>query len=367
MPSPWSFNYRLSLMALGLLLALSCPLSAAADKTKHHSKKTKKLDENNESPKITSAHYRIYLGDGTQSTQDLLLRTLTTAQVVFVGESHDDPVAHYLERFLLEKLHDQAQQQSSDIALSLEMFERDVQGIVDEYLTDLITEKHFLASSRPWKNYNKDYRPLIEYAKEHQLEVIAANAPRRYVNRVGRLGRHSLKLIPNGSRRGLPPLPYGRASTKYRAKFQAIISEMHSPPTKTDHKKDSKKHPHPKPTPSKEKLKEKSLKQPSFDMEKALDAQSLWDATMAYSICERLNRSPHLRIMHVNGSFHTSDRLGICDHLKCYRPNTSFVVVTIIPHEGFPKFDPKKMNGKGDFVIVTDASLPRSYVSKFKK
>ena len=86
---------------------------------------------------------------------------------------------------------------------------------------------------------------------------------------------------------------------------------------------------------------------------------------MAYSIAEHLLRSPRSQVVHVNGSFHTEKRLGIPEHLQRYRPGTSMLVVTILPDKSFPKFTPKKMLNGGDFVIVTDSSLPRSYKSSF--
>ena len=109
-----------------------------------------------------------------------------------MGEQHDDAVAHFLQ---LQIFKAAVEKYSKDrkVALSLEMFERDVQTVVDEYLKNLISETHFLASSRPWGNYKTDYRPLVELAKEKNLPVIAANAPRRYVNMVTRLGRDSLE------------------------------------------------------------------------------------------------------------------------------------------------------------------------------
>src|SRR3954467_8455063 len=84
----------------------------------------------------------------------------------------------------------------------MEMFERDVQIVLDEYLSDLITEQHFLASSRPWGNYKTDYRPLVELAKEKHLDVIAANAPRRYVNMVSRADEIRSTLYPGRQRIG---------------------------------------------------------------------------------------------------------------------------------------------------------------------
>lgn len=68
------------------------------------------------------------------------------------------------------------------------MFERDVQEVMDEYLTGCIRQQDMLQDSRPWPNYLSDYAPLVELAKANSIPVIAANAPRRYVGMVGRGG-----------------------------------------------------------------------------------------------------------------------------------------------------------------------------------
>jgi uncharacterized iron-regulated protein len=110
---------------------------------------------------------------------------------------------------------------SRKAVLSLEMFERDVQTVINEYLKNQITETHFLAASRPWANYKTDYRPLVEFAKEKNLEVVAANAPRRYVNMVTRLGRASLDLLSPKQSDGLR-----RFLTARQAKRTAINSTI---------------------------------------------------------------------------------------------------------------------------------------------
>src|SRR5262249_62254376 len=94
-----------------------------------------------------------------------------------------------------------------------------------------------------------------------------------------------------------------------------------------------------------------------------VEAQSLWDATMAYTIAEHLLRRPRAQVIHVNGSFHSEQRMGIPEHLLRYRPGTSLLVVTILPHNSFPKFDVAELADRCDFVIVTDPSLPRSFQS----
>jgi uncharacterized iron-regulated protein len=228
----------------------------------------------------------------------------------------------------LRRLEEQILRQSwePNLALSMEMFERDVQYVLDEYLTGFITQEHLVASGRAWKNYATDYRPLIEFAREKKMTVLAANAPRRYVNRVSRLGAASLAEIEPEGRQFLPPLPYAPASENYGAKFERTMKE---------HQDEGR-------PPSAESI------------ARGLEAQSLWDASMAYSIAEFLTSHPGKRVIHVNGSFHTAERLGTVEHLLRYRPGTSVVVVTMVSEASFPNFDTKTMNGQGDFVVVTD-------------
>lgn len=271
--------------------------------------------------------YRVYRGDGTPATLEQLVAESKAATVTFLGELHDDPVAHYLEEQILRRGWE------PNLALSLEMFERDVQYVVDEYLAGLITEDHLRSSGRAWKNYKTDYKPLVEFAKEKKMTVMAANAPRRYVNRVSRLGAASLEALEPEAKQFLPPLPYAKASPDYAAKFAKEMDE---------HRENGS-------APSPEAA------------SRSLEAQSLWDAGMAYSIANFLTRNPGGRVLHVNGSFHTAQRLGTVEQLLRYRPQTSIVVVTMISDAGFPSFKTETMSNQGTFVIVTDPKLPRSY------
>ena len=310
---------------------------------------------------ISDRHYRVYDAKGNPAALDSVLQRMQAVDVVFLGESHDDPVAHFLQANLLRQCQEQGCCHSGPLpprplALALEMFERDVQPVVDEYLTGLITEKAFRDSSRPWNNYEKDYRPLVEYARTHKLAVIAANAPRRYVNRVSRLGAAALLAIPNPGRRGLPPLPYGAASPAYAAKFNDLMKK-HTPTKPEKPKQDASKPPTVPPAGKTAPAK----KEPHAGH--GIEAQSLWDATMAYSLADFLLKSPRARVIHVNGSFHSEKRMGIPEHLLRYRPGTSLLVVTMVAHKCFPKFDVGDLADAGDFVIVTDPALPRSFAS----
>tara|TARA_B100001123_G_scaffold373863_1_gene438749 strand:- start:700 stop:1788 length:1089 start_codon:yes stop_codon:yes gene_type:complete len=304
---------------------------------------------------LTLAHYRVFDSQGNPLTLHDLTAHIKNTDVTFLGETHTDVVAHYLEAILLEMTWDQSQ------TLSLEMFETDVQYVLDEYLAGLISEEHFIKSGRSWDNYGSDYRTMIEFSKKKGIPVLAANAPRRYVNMVRRLGEESLLSLSAGALRFLPPLPYATATQDYENKFRAIMSSYHSMVPKVSNTEEdiNSEDEGPNNQLDKERITEDSgMDEETF--QKMLGAQNLWDASMAWSIASHLNKHPQSRILHVNGNFHTDYKLGIPEHLKNYLPDVTMLVVTIVPSYEFPYFS-DAMEGLGDFIIVTDANLPPSY------
>jgi len=100
---------------------------------------------------------------------------------------------------------------------------------------------------------------------------------------------------------------------------------------------------------------------PSID--NMLDSQSLWDATMAYAISEYLKGHPGAQIMHVVGSFHVQTGTGIPEHLARYAPQARMLIVTVEPSEDVTQFDRDEDTDLGDFVILSDESLPRTFDS----
>lgn len=273
------------------------------------------------------ANYRVFDAQGNPSDLNKILAAIGQADVVFLGEQHDDATAHALQMQIFKAAVEKYGGERK-AALSLEMFERDVQIVVNEYLSNLISENHFLLSSRAWNNYKQDYRPLVEFAKLQKLPVIAANAPRRYVNMVSRGGRETLNQLSPEAKKWLAPLPYNQASETYANKFKALMGG--SPESQ-------------------------------MGINKILDSQTLWDATMAYSIAEYLKENKKALVVHLNGAFHTENRLGTAEQLLKFRPKAKFVVVTMRYENEFTKFDTAKHANLGDFVILTDAKVPRSF------
>ncbi len=312
--------------------------------------------------------YRIFTGYGVPATMKDIAAAMRQSQVVFVGETHDDPTAHMMEFELLKKAveissdveaGDGAQAgaeaaQGRKVALSLEFFQNDVQRIVDEYLAGLITEKAFLTDSRPWPRYKTDYRPLVEFAKENGLAVIASNAPRRYTNRVTRLGRESLGELDLDARRFLPPLPYGEPSTAYRDQWiQTIMEVMEEEQMKCG------KPIEPEPVEDGEDAGEANHAPPAGahgNMGNQLHSQVLWDASMAYRVNEHLVANPDELVLHMVGSFHVARGTGTPEHLEAYRPGTSSMIVMIRAVENVETFEQAPSETWGDFVIQTEVS-----------
>lgn len=85
-----------------------------------------------------------------------MLDGLKEYQVIFFGEFHDSQPIHDAELDVLKGLHDL---HGDKLVLSMEMFERDVQTTMDDYLAGTLSEELFLSQSRPWPQYMTAYKP----------------------------------------------------------------------------------------------------------------------------------------------------------------------------------------------------------------
>ncbi len=287
---------------------------------------------------LSEKHYRIYsVKLNKEVTLADIAAEMNRYDVLFFGEEHNDSVAHYLQHKMLETLH---QSFSNRVTLSMEMFDRDVQTVMNEYLKGDIREKNFTKDARVWSNY-KDYRPLIEFAKNNKLDIICANAPSRYTNLAGRKGQEALMGLSDDSKKNFAPLPYRVADGKYYEKLMMMSS--HHAPTATD---SVSKTLHPK------------MAMGGFNL---ITAQSLWDATMAYSIAQYLKKHKGNKVLQVNGRFHSDEGFAIVTQLKLYEPSLRSLIISSGTDDSFPNIDWSKHAPLGDFIIITDPTVPRTY------
>jgi uncharacterized iron-regulated protein len=285
---------------------------------------------------LTEKNYRIYdTRLGKEVKLEDIVESMAQNNVLIYGEEHNDSVTHFLQNKLLSMLFARF---GPDVALSMEMFDRDVQAVMNEYLQGFIREKNFKKDARTWSNY-RDYRPMVEFAKEKKLSVICANAPSRYTNMAGRLGQESLQKLPRQTQQWLAPLPYDTAAGAYYEKLTGL--SLHAPATVDTAKK-----------------KMPVMNMGNFNL---VVAQSLWDATMAYSIASFWKANKKKKIFQLNGRFHSDERFAIVTQLSKYAPKAKVIVISSASDENFPNIRWSDYQKEGDYVIITDPSVPRTY------
>lgn len=268
-------------------------------------------------------HYKIYNTHTKKiAAIDEIVNDLNNADVLFFGEEHNDSTGHQLEYLLLQKI---AAKYPGKIALSMEMFETDCQNVLNEYLRGLIREKNFKTDARAWSNY-KDYRPLIEFAKNNHIPVVAANAPARYTNMANRLGLKSLEQLNNIGKSYLPPLPIDTATGAYYEKFKEIMGGHGSMPGM-----------------------------------QLYQAQNLWDATMGWSIAQFLKEHHDYKILQLNGGFHSEEKLGAAAQLLHYDHKARILNIAVYADDSFANPDWSKFSKLGDYIILTDPKLPKTF------
>jgi len=263
--------------------------------------------------------FRVYAGAESR-TLDQMLDDLAKADIVVIGENHDHKLGHELELAIFKGVH----ARKPKTALSLEMFERDVQPILDEYLAGHITESHFLQSARPWPTYKTDYAPMVEHARANKLPVIASNAPRRYVNIVSRKSQSALADLPHASKQNLAPLPF---SMEIPPGYDLMLTNLFQ----GNHGQNPNMPP----------------------VENMKQSQALWDATMADSIVRFQRKNRGWTIVQVNGAGHSDHRYGLVDRLQKANPRLKIKTVTIKPEPAYPTLPTAKYNGIADYLILT--------------
>nr|WP_317042462.1 ChaN family lipoprotein [Pontibacter flavimaris] len=148
--------------------------------------------------------YQLFTAEGKSIQYGKMLKELEEAEVILFGEQHNDPIAHWLQLEVAKDLHRENPQK---FAIGAEMFEADVQLVLDEYLAGQAPEKNFEQEARPWPNYATDYRPVVRFAKEQRIPFIATNVPRRYAAMVSGGSLSALEGISQEARKYIAPLP----------------------------------------------------------------------------------------------------------------------------------------------------------------
>ena len=255
---------------------------------------------------------------------EVMLADIAAADVVLVGEQHDDPNTHRLEAAILEGLR----QRRAAPVLSLEMFERDVQAGIDAYLAGSASEEATLAAARPWPRYKTDYRPLVELAKANGWPVIAANVPRRIAASVARGGRAALDTLTDADRAWVA----ADLQCPLDGYFDRFAASMAS---------------HPAPNASPDDARAMS--------ERYYWSQCVKDETMADAIAAAVaRRTAAGPVVHYNGAFHSDFGLGTAERVRRRLPGKRVVILSILPVSDLDRLAPAGEDlRRADYLVYT--------------
>jgi uncharacterized iron-regulated protein len=264
--------------------------------------------------------YALFDAKGKKISYEKLIQISAKADVVLFGELHNNTFAHWLELQVLKDLH----KSGENVAVGMEMFETDDQLVIDEYVAKLIEEKQFIKEAKFWDNYKSDYRPLVEFARVNNLNLVATNVPRRYANLVYRKGLASLDSLPSEAKSMIVPLPL------------AVDYSM----------------------PNYKSMMEGMSQHGSGTAENLVASQALKDATMAHSIL-KYHKEGQL-FYHVNGSYHSQDYQGIVTYLKKTKPDLNIVTIHIVEQEAIKDLEKANTN-RADFTFCIVDDMIKSY------
>ena len=278
-------------------------------------------------------------GPGAFTDFESMVAQVVQADVVFVGEQHDDPNTHRLEAAVLEGIA----RRGRSAVVSLEMFERDVQEPLEHFLMGHMTEADFLQASRPWPRYATDYKRLVDFAIEKEWPVIAANVPRSIASEVAKGGLEVLKGKSDADRRLFAVDLQCPTDDEYFRRFGQAMGSHPAPGAEGEEARRT--------------------------LERYYFAQCVKDETMAESIAQShaasraaspgkpatlANGVPSAPvIVHYNGAFHSDYRLGTAARVIRRLPQAKVVVISVKPVADLDKLTPDADKALGDFVVYT--------------
>ncbi|AZQ60891.1 iron-regulated protein [Flammeovirga pectinis] len=270
--------------------------------------------------------YQIFDKDGKEVTFEEMSKALSTYDVVFFGELHNNPIAHWLQFELSQSL---AKAKDNNIVFGAEMFEKDNQMVLDEYLQGFIKEKTMMKDGKAWDNHSTDYAPLVNFAKENNIPFIATNVPRRYASMVSKKGLPALEeLSKMAKKKYIAPLPievpYELPSYK---EMEAMMSGHGM----------------------------------SGQAKNFVAAQAIKDATMGYSIVKGLKKDNKGKLfLHFNGNFHSKNHEGTVWYVTKYNKKLTSGVISFVEQADVSKVADEN-KGNNEFTVVCTSNMTKTF------
>jgi len=224
------------------------------------------------------------------SDLDTVIAELAERRVVFVGEQHDRYEHHLTQLEIIRRLH----QRYPELAIGMEAFQQPFQAQLDAYVAGELSEQELLHKTEYYARWRFDFRlyaPILRYAREQRLPVVALNLPEEITRQVGRGGIESL----SEQDRSQIPADIDRSDAEYEQRLSEVFDS------------------HPR--------------QNGQSFEHFLEVQLLWDEGMAQRAAEYLQSHPEQRMVVLAGSGHLVYGSGIPQRLLRRLPVSSAIVL----------------------------------------
>jgi uncharacterized iron-regulated protein len=248
---------------------------------------------------------------GAFSTLEQIIPALADKRVVFIGEQHTRYDHHLTQLEIIRRLHALHPQ----LAIGMEMFQQPFQRYLDDYVEGSTDEQAMLRATEYYQRWRMDYRhyaPILRYAREHALPVVALNVPTELTHQVAHVGLDGLN---DEDRRQLPEI--APADAAYRQRIKAVF----------DYHPNDKEH--------------------SF--EHFLEAQLLWDEAMAERAAAYLEEHPDHHLVVIAGNQHIAWGSAIPQRLQRRIPVTTASILN--------SWDGPVMPGLADFLLLPEERL----------
>lgn len=267
--------------------------------------------------------YKIYNANGKEVSFKSMEKSANGATTVLFGEFHDNPIAHWLQLELTQKMF---ATQGSNLQLGFEMFEQDQQALLHAYLQGNLTTEQFQDTMRHWPNYQTDYAPLVEFAKEKGLSCVASNIQRKYASVLFKKGRAALDTLPEAIKQQMAPLNFT---------FDTTLSQYQA-------------------------MKEMGAHMGPEMGWKMVEAQAIKDATMAYFILHNPWRNPQTVHLHFNGAYHSDFHQGIMWYLQQEVAPSKILTISTVSQDNVQKLE-KEHLGRADFIICVPSNMTSTH------
>ncbi len=272
--------------------------------------------------------WKIFDSETQQSVNwNEFIATLNEAEIVVVGEYHNNALGHELEAKITQELI----KLDPKTTIALEMFERDEQAIVDLYLDGKIQQKTLetLTDSSSWGGQKNSweiwYQPIVDLVKINHSQganLVAANAPRHYVKMARLEGFEVLKDIETQTNNVFVVPDLSVDDSDYKNRFLKLMSPAGASP----------------------------MMMSKMNPEAIFRSQQVWDATMADSVVKA--KSHANKVILFIGDYHIAFDGGTLLRIKAALPEAKIVSVSIPMSDTVDEFNMEDKS-RANFVIYT--------------